>query len=75
LAALPSAVISMSTKLQPARRAFQIAQAFDAFYHDYPVTHERDPERRAFLPWMPTWFRDRLEGASSILGIPVPPYM
>ncbi len=58
-----------------AKYAFQLAQAFNTFYHDYPVIHERDPERRAFLLWMTTYFRDQLERTLSILGIPVPPYM
>jgi len=58
-----------------AKYAFQLAQAFNTFYHDYPVIHEKDPERRAFLLWMTTYFRDQLERTLSILGIPVPPYM
>ncbi len=58
-----------------AKYAFQLAQAFNTFYHDYPVIHEKDPERRAFLLWMTTYFRDQLERTLAILGIPVPPYM
>jgi arginyl-tRNA synthetase len=58
-----------------AKYAFQLAQAFNAFYHDYPVIHEKDPEKRAFLLWLTTYFRDQLERTLSVLGIPAPPYM
>jgi arginyl-tRNA synthetase len=58
-----------------AKYAFQLAQAFNTFYHDYPVIHERDPERRAFLLWMTTYFRTQLECTLAVLGIDVPEYM
>jgi arginyl-tRNA synthetase len=58
-----------------ARYAFQLAQSFNAFYHDYPVIHERDPEKREFLLWMTDYFRSQLERTLDVLGIPVPPYM
>ncbi len=58
-----------------ARYAFQLAQSFNAFYHDYPVIHERDPEKRTFLLWMTDYFRAQLEQTLDVLGIPVPPYM
>lgn len=58
-----------------AKYAFQLAQAFNTFYHDYPVIHETDPEKKTFLLWMTSYFRHQLERTLDILGIPVPPYM
>ena len=58
-----------------ARYAFQLAQAFSNFYHDYPVLHESDPERKTFLLWLTSYFRAQLERTLAVLGIPVPRYM
>lgn len=58
-----------------AKYAFQLAQAFNTFYHDYPVIHEHDPEKRTFLLWMTRYFRDQLERTLGVLGIGVPTYM
>jgi arginyl-tRNA synthetase len=58
-----------------AKYAFQLAQAFNNFYHEYPVLDEPDPERRTFLLWLTSYFRSQLAGTLDILGIPVPDYM
>lgn len=58
-----------------AKYAFQLAQAFNTFYHDYPVIHEKNPERKTFLLWMCRYFRDQLERTLNVLGISVPAYM
>ena len=58
-----------------ARYAFQLAQAFSAFYDKYSVKAEPDAERKIFLIWMTTYFREQLERVAGILGIPVPEYM
>ena len=58
-----------------AKYAFQLAQAFNNFYHEYPVLQEEDPERRAFLLWMTRYFREQLLATLQILGIEQPPYM
>ncbi|MBK9167805.1 MAG: arginine--tRNA ligase [Bryobacterales bacterium] len=58
-----------------ARYAFQVAQTFNNFYHQYHILHERDPERRAFLLWMTQFFANQLERTLEILGIRVPVYM
>lgn len=58
-----------------ARFAFQLAQAFNNFYHSYPVLAEQDTERRAFLLWMTQFFRNQLEQTLNVLGIAVPDYM
>ncbi|HWF08898.1 MAG TPA: arginine--tRNA ligase [Bryobacteraceae bacterium] len=58
-----------------ARYAFQLAQAFNNFYHQYPVLAEPDPERKLFLLWMTDFFRLQLERTLAVLGIAVPAYM
>ena len=58
-----------------AKYAFQLAQAFNNFYHEYPVLAEENPERRVFLLWLTDYFRAQLEATLGVLGIEVPPYM
>ncbi|MEO8660022.1 MAG: DALR anticodon-binding domain-containing protein, partial [Bryobacteraceae bacterium] len=58
-----------------AKYAFQLAQSFNTFYHEYPVITESNPERRTFLLWMTFFFRIQLERTLDILGIALPPYM
>jgi arginyl-tRNA synthetase len=58
-----------------ARYAFQLAQSFNTFYHDYRVLDEGDPEKRTFLLWMTDYFRKQLERVLSVLGISLPRYM
>jgi arginyl-tRNA synthetase len=58
-----------------AKYAFQLAQAFNNFYHQYPIIHEENREKKVFLLWMTDFFRRQLEQTLNILGIQVPPYM
>ena len=58
-----------------AKYAFQLAQAFNNFYHQYPVLQEQDRERKVFLLWMTDFFRRQLEKTAGILGIKIPAYM
>jgi arginyl-tRNA synthetase len=58
-----------------AKYAFQLAQAFSRFYHDYRVIDEADPVRRNALMWMTQYFAAQLERTLAILGIRVPLYM
>ncbi len=58
-----------------ARYAFQLAQAFSNFYHEYPVLSEANPEKKTFLLWMTDYFRTQLEWTLAVLGIEVPEYM
>ncbi len=60
---------------QLARYAFQLAQAFNVFYHQYPILSESDPEKKTFLLWMTEFFRVELERTLALLGIEVPAYM
>ena len=58
-----------------AKYAFQLAQAFNNFYHAYPVLQEPDREKKTFLLWMTDFFHRQLERTAAILGIRIPPYM
>lgn len=58
-----------------AKYAFQLAQAFNNFYHSYPVLTEENREKKTFLLWMTEYFRAQLERTLEVLGITVPEYM
>ena len=58
-----------------AKYAFQLAQAFNNFYHSYPVLTEEIREKRTFLLWMTKFFQTQLERTLAVLGIAVPEYM
>ncbi len=58
-----------------ARYAFQLAQAFNNFYHEFPVLSEENVEKRTFLLWMTQYFRQQLERTLDVLGIEAPEYM
>jgi len=73
-----SAVEEAVTAGEPAhvaKYAFQLAQAFNNFYHQYPIIHEENREKKVFLLWMTDFFRRQLERTAVILGIPIPEYM
>jgi len=67
--------ISSGEPAHVARYAFQLAQAFSNFYHEFPVLSESDPEKKAFLLWMTDYFRGQLERTLDVLGVEVPEYM
>jgi arginyl-tRNA synthetase len=52
-----------------------LAQAFNNFYHQYPILNEQDAEKKTFLLWMTSFFRSQLEETLAVLGIEVPVYM
>ncbi len=58
-----------------AKYAFQLAQAFNNFYHEQPVIAEENLEKRAVLLWLTEYVRGRLLGTLDILGIEQPEYM
>jgi arginyl-tRNA synthetase len=58
-----------------AKYAFTLAQAFNNFYHVYPVISEERRERKVFLLWLTGYVRAQLERTLGVLGIPVPDYM
>ena len=67
--------ISSGEPAHVAKYAFQLAQAFNNFYHAYPVLTEEDREKRTFLLWMTSYFRSQLVRTLDVLGITVPQYM
>ena len=58
-----------------ARYAFQLAQSFNNFYHQFPILIEPDRNRKVFLLWMTSFFARQLERTLAILGIAAPAYM
>ena len=58
-----------------ARYAFEIAQAFNAFYHKHHILSEEDAEKRAFLLRLTLLVRDQLVRALDFLGITAPEKM
>ena len=51
-----------------ARYAFQLAQSFSNFYHEYPVLSESNAEKKTFLLWMTEYFRVQLERTLAVLA-------
>jgi arginyl-tRNA synthetase len=58
-----------------AKYAFQLAQTFNTFYHDYQVIAEADEGRRALLLWLTQYVRDQVVATLGVLGIEQPAYM
>jgi arginyl-tRNA synthetase len=58
-----------------AKYAFQLAQAFNIFYHEHAVIAEPDPDRRNVLVWLTQYVRSQLISTLEVLGIEQPDYM
>lgn len=58
-----------------AKWAFQLAQRFNIFYHNYHILSEQDPARRALLVAITTVVRRQLIGALDVLGMEAPERM
>ncbi|MBV9770850.1 MAG: arginine--tRNA ligase [Bryobacterales bacterium] len=58
-----------------AKYAFQLAQAFNNFYHGTQVLSEENREKRIFLLWMTDYLHRQLVRTLAVLGISVPEYM
>ncbi|MBV9404123.1 MAG: arginine--tRNA ligase [Acidobacteriaceae bacterium] len=67
--------ISSGEPAHVAKYAFQLAQAFNNFYHEQPVISEEDHEKRAVLLWLTDYVRRQLLGTLAMLGIEQPEYM
>lgn len=67
--------ISSGEPAHVAKYAFQLAQSFNNFYHEYPVITEPDVERRNALLWLTHYVQAQLLATLQILGISVPVYM
>ena len=58
-----------------ARYAFELAQAFNIFYHKHRILSEEDAEKRAFLLRLTQLVREQLVTALALLGITAPEKM
>jgi arginyl-tRNA synthetase len=58
-----------------ARYAFELAQAFNVFYHKHHILSEENAERRAFLLRITELVREQLVTALGLLGIVAPEKM
>ena len=58
-----------------ARYAFDLAQAFNVFYHKHHILSEEDAERRAFLLRLTQLVREQLVTTLALLGINAPEKM
>ena len=58
-----------------ARYAFELAQAFNAFYHKHHILSEGDAEKRAFLLQLTALAREQLVTVLGLLGIAAPEKM
>lgn len=67
--------ISSGEPAHVARYAFQLAQAFNFFYHENRVIDEPDSGRRNVLLWITQYVRSQLLTTLAALGIEQPQYM
>jgi arginyl-tRNA synthetase len=58
-----------------AKYAFQLAQAFNNFYHKHHILSEEDSARKAFLLMLTRLMETQLVGALNLLGIEAPEKM
>lgn len=58
-----------------ARFAFELAQAFNVFYHKHHILSEKDAEKRAFLLLITALVREQLVTTLNIMGITAPEKM
>jgi arginyl-tRNA synthetase len=58
-----------------AKHAFQLAQAFNNFYHEHPVISEQNEERRNALLWLTQYVQTQLHATLNVLGMAQPEYM
>jgi arginyl-tRNA synthetase len=58
-----------------AKFAFGLAQAFNAYYHRFPILNEEEAERREWRAAGVLYVRNQLASALGLMGIDVPPRM
>jgi arginyl-tRNA synthetase len=58
-----------------ARFAFELAQAFNVFYHKHHILSEKDAEKRAFLLLITSLVREQLVTTLGVMGISAPEKM
>jgi len=57
------------------RYAFELAQAFNGFYHKHHILSEEDEAKRSFLLMLTIFVRDKLVAALGLMGIVAPEKM
>ncbi len=57
------------------RYAFELAQAFNVFYHKHQILSEQDPEKKSFLLRLTGLVHQQLVAALELLGITAPEMM
>jgi arginyl-tRNA synthetase len=67
--------ISTTEPAAVAKYAFQLAQAFNNFYHRFRILTEADETRKAFLLWLVQVVDLHLTRTLDLLGIEVPEAM
>jgi arginyl-tRNA synthetase len=67
--------ISAGEPAHVAKYAFQLAQAFNNFYHEHSVLAEADVNRRYLLLWLTQFVLSQLVATLQVLGIDQPIYM
>ena len=76
--ALPQVAEQVTRAEEPAllaRFAFQLAQKFNAFYHQYPILRESDPTKKTMRLFVVQIFRRQMAAALQLLGVSVPARM
>ena len=58
-----------------ARYAFELAQAFNGFYHKHHILSDEDKEKRAFLLSLSNLVRGQLVKTLALMGIVAPEKM
>jgi arginyl-tRNA synthetase len=58
-----------------ARFAFELAQAFNAFYHKHHIVSEKDAQKQSFLVLLTALVREQLVMALALMGITAPDRM
>ncbi|MGH9688575.1 MAG: arginine--tRNA ligase [Candidatus Acidiferrales bacterium] len=75
---LDACVDAALSSLEPAfltRYAFELAQAFNIFYHKHHILSEEDADKRAFLLTLVWLVREQLVATLALLGITAPEKM
>jgi arginyl-tRNA synthetase len=75
LGARIDAAIGLQEPAFIARYAFELAQAFNAFYHKHHIVSEKNAEKQAFLLLLTALVREQLVTTLALMGITAPAKM
>jgi len=71
MAAAAEQALATSEPSVVAKFAFQLAQAFNNFYHRHHILREEDPRKKMFLLWLAHYVHRQLTHSLDLLGIEV----